>query len=59
MERLLAHGADPSLKTRIDFCATPIEEAELMGNSEGAAMLQLLLRERGPSRESGTLRIDD
>lgn len=23
MARLLAHGADPSLKTRIDFCATP------------------------------------
>jgi hypothetical protein len=40
---LLAHGADPSLATRIDECADPVREGELMGNAEGAAMLRRLL----------------
>ena len=39
----LAHGADPSLRTRIDSCATPLEEAELMGNAAGARRLEGLL----------------
>ena len=43
METLLAHGADPAIKTRIDECATPSEEAEILGNTEGAAMLKRLL----------------
>jgi ankyrin repeat protein len=43
MRILLGHGADPSLKTRIDECADPVTEAELMGNPEGAAMLRRLL----------------
>jgi ankyrin repeat protein len=43
MEILLARGADPALKTRIDEYATPLDEAELMGNAEGAAMLKRLL----------------
>jgi ankyrin repeat protein len=43
MSLLLTHGADPMLKTRIDECADPIEEAERMGNPEGAAMLRRLL----------------
>ena len=43
MEILLARGADPTLKTRIDEYATPLDEAELMGNAEGAAMLKRLL----------------
>jgi len=43
MEILLAHGADPALKTRIDHCVTPLEEAEILGNTEGAAMLRRLL----------------
>jgi ankyrin repeat protein len=44
MRLLLAHGADPTLKTRIDECADPIREAEAMGNLEGAAMLRRLLQ---------------
>ena len=43
MEILLARGADPTLKTRIDEYATPLEEAEILGNVEGAAMLKRLL----------------
>jgi ankyrin repeat protein len=37
MELLLTHGADPSLRIRIDSCATAMEEADVMGNAEGAA----------------------
>lgn len=44
MRLLLAHAADPSLKTRIDGCADPAAEAEAMGNAEGAAMLRRLLQ---------------
>ena len=44
MRLLLTHKADPSLKTRIDECADPIREAELMGNPEGAALLRGLLQ---------------
>jgi len=43
IEILLAHGADPGLRTRIDACATPLEEAEILGNVDGAAMLKRLL----------------
>src|SRR5687768_13048880 len=43
---LLARGADPTLKTRIDDYATPLEEAELRGNVEGAAMLRRALDRR-------------
>lgn len=43
MEILLAGGADPTLKTRIDEYATALEEAETLGNAEGAAMLRRLL----------------
>ena len=43
MEILLARGADPDLKTRIDEHATPSEEAEIHGNIEGAVMLKRLL----------------
>lgn len=43
---LLARGADPTLKTRIDDYATPLEEAELRGNVEGAAMLRRALDDR-------------
>jgi len=42
MELLLAHGADTTLKTQVDDLG-PIEEAELLGNPEGAAMLRRLL----------------
>jgi len=43
IEILLAHGADPDLKTRIDEYATPLEEAVILGNTEGAQMLRRLL----------------
>ena len=43
MEILLARGADPTLKTRIDDYATPLDEATIRGNVEGAAMLKRLL----------------
>jgi len=44
MELLLAHGADPSLRTRIDECATAAEEADAMGNAKGADMLRRLMQ---------------
>jgi uncharacterized protein len=40
---LLERGADPSLKTRIDDYASPLEEAVLRGNGAGAALLRRLL----------------
>lgn len=40
IEFLLAHGADPNAKTRIDDCATPGEEAEILGKTEAAERLR-------------------
>jgi ankyrin repeat protein len=37
---LLASGADPTLRSRIDDCATPLEEAEAVGFTEGALLLR-------------------
>jgi ankyrin repeat protein len=37
---LLASRADPCLRTRIDDCATALEEAEEVGFGPGAALLQ-------------------
>jgi ankyrin repeat protein len=37
---LLAHGADPSARTRIDDRTTPLEEAERGGCSRAAAALR-------------------
>jgi uncharacterized protein len=37
---LLARGADPEARTRIDHCATPLEEAEILGRSEAVAALK-------------------
>src|SRR4051812_616835 len=36
VELLLAHGADPEARTRIDDYATPLEEAERFGHRAGA-----------------------
>lgn len=36
---LLAAGGDPSLRTRIDEYTTPLEDAEALGFTEGAALL--------------------
>ena len=40
IEILLDHGADPEARTRIDECATPLEEAEILGHSDAAQMLR-------------------
>lgn len=37
---LLAAGADPTLRTRIDDCATALEEAEAAGSTEIASLLR-------------------
>jgi ankyrin repeat protein len=39
---LLAHGADPDARTRIDHCATPLEEAEILGRAEAVRLLREL-----------------
>ena len=40
MELLLAHGADLNARTRIDDCATPLEEMEILGREQSAAFLR-------------------
>lgn len=45
---LLAHGADPGARTRIDTCSTPLEDAEAAGFAEAAALLRGLVEP--PSR---------
>lgn len=37
---LLERGADPALRTRIDECSTPLEDAEAQGFAEAAALLR-------------------
>jgi hypothetical protein len=37
---LLAKGADPAARTRIDECSTPLEDAEAIGFSEAVALLR-------------------
>jgi ankyrin repeat protein len=39
VEMLLAHGADPLLRTRIDDGTSPLEDAEAIGFEEAAALL--------------------
>jgi ankyrin repeat protein len=39
VELLLAHGADPLARTRIDDCTTPLEDAERIGFSEAVLLL--------------------
>jgi uncharacterized protein len=41
-ELLLAHGADPNVRTRIDHCATLLGEAEILGRTEAARSLRKL-----------------
>jgi ankyrin repeat protein len=40
VELLLAHGADPAARTRIDECATPLEEAEMLGKTAAVDALR-------------------
>ena len=46
---LLLHGADPALKTRIDDCTTPLEDAEIVGFTTAAELMReaLAARRRG------------
>ena len=44
IELLLAHGADPTARTRIDHCATPLEEAQLLGRATAVRLLRELAR---------------
>jgi ankyrin repeat protein len=37
---LLARGADPEARTRIDECATPMEEAAMLGHAEAVEALK-------------------
>jgi len=43
IEILLRRGADPQARTRIDECATPLEEAEYLGHVLGANVLRRLV----------------
>lgn len=40
VELLLEYGADPSLRTRIDDCTTPLEDADATGFAEAAALMR-------------------
>ena len=40
IQRLLDHGADPDLRTRIDECETPLEMANAAGLRDAAALLE-------------------
>jgi len=44
---LLAHGADPMLKTRIDDCTSPLEDAEAVGFTAGAELMHAAFPGRG------------
>ena len=46
MRLLLASGADPFLRTRIDDHASALEEAERAGYVEGAALLRAVMEQR-------------
>jgi len=39
VELLLAHGADPHARTRIDDCTSPLEDAHAAGFAEAAALM--------------------
>lgn len=47
MELLLAHGADLNARTRIDDCATPLEEMEILGREQAAAFLRKAAKKKG------------
>jgi ankyrin repeat protein len=40
IEILLAHGADPTLRTRIDDCTTALEDADAVGFAEAVTLLR-------------------
>jgi uncharacterized protein len=53
VEILMRHGANPQARTRIDECATPLEEAELLGRLQGAEALRRLVGFRSEEPRSG------
>ena len=50
MELLLVHGADLNARTRIDDCATPLEEVEILGNEKSAEFLRKAVNRKRGSR---------
>ncbi len=40
VELLLEYGADPSVRTRVDDCTTPLEDAVATGFAEAAALMR-------------------
>jgi uncharacterized protein len=50
---LLERGADPHARTRIDHCATPLEEAQCLGHLQGAEALRMVMDLQSGSRRLG------
>lgn len=46
IELLISRGADPNSRTRIDDCATPLDEAERVGHGEAAQALRAAISRR-------------
>jgi ankyrin repeat protein len=57
--RLLEHGADPDLRTRIDECETPLEMARSAGLADLAAMLERKGRPLRQRLRSGLMLLED
>ena len=53
LEMLLAAGADPEIRTRIDDCATPREEARILGRERAVACLEAHARARALGAADG------
>lgn len=51
---LLAHGADPAARTRIDDHATPLEEAEILGATGSREMTEIAVQLRSAISEPST-----
>ncbi len=47
---MLAHGADPTLATRIDDCTDPLEDARAMGFAEAVEVLRKAISETGTNQ---------
>jgi len=48
VELLLEYGADPTVRTRIDDCTTPLEDAEATGFAEAAELMRQNLPAHSP-----------
>lgn len=56
VQRLVSHGADLYARTRIDNCATPLEEAEILKQAEAVEALKMAEEAVSPSPAPGTPR---